>query len=28
VQTEMRNNKETHKLNRENWDPWDPTLIR
>ena len=28
VQTEMRNNKDTYKLNRENWDPWDPTLIR
>lgn len=28
VQTEMNTGKETYKLNREKWDPWDPTLIR
>lgn len=28
VQTEMNTGKDTYKLKRENWDPWDPTLIR
>jgi hypothetical protein len=28
VQNEMNSGKETYKLNREKWDPWDPTLIR
>lgn len=28
VQNEINNGRETYKLNREKWDPWDPTLIR
>ena len=28
VQSEMKTGNEAFKLNRENWDPWDPTLIR
>lgn len=27
VQNEMKTGKDTYKLNREKWDPWDPTLI-
>ena len=27
VQNEMVTNQQTYKLNREKWDPWDPTLI-
>jgi transient receptor potential cation channel subfamily C protein 4 len=27
VQNEMAANQQTYKLNREKWDPWDPTLI-
>jgi transient receptor potential cation channel subfamily C member 4 len=27
VQNEMREGKDTYKLNRERWDAWDPTLI-
>ena len=27
VQNEMASNQQTYKLNREKWDPWDPTLI-
>jgi len=28
IENEKSLGKETYKLKRENWDPWDPTLIR
>ena len=28
IENEKKLGKDTYKLKRENWDPWDPTLIR
>ena len=28
IENEKSLGKDTYKLKRENWDPWDPTLIR